>query len=89
MGPAFLQPTMCSGFVCFEWLSVFVWVSVSAGRSFGARACMFLFPNYNINFELLHTRGSVHGLVYKHCISVYRAFSVLNLLCLVFIYTFV
>ena len=73
--PAFWQPTLFIGFVCFEWLLGFC-VSWSVGRSFGVRACMF-FPTTTSTLSCLKPRGLFinTGLVYKHCVSVYRAFS--------------
>ena len=87
MGPAFLKPTMFSGFVCFAWCCVGFFVSWSLVRCMSVHVVFV--SNYSIKSELLHTTGSV----YKHrvCVSVYRAFSVLGLLdlfivtCLVFL----
>ena len=82
MGPACWQPTIFSGFVCS-------WVSVSVGRSSGARACMFLFPTTTSTLNCFKPRGLFinTGFVYKHGVSVNRAFSVLSLLdLLVFFY---
>ena len=44
--------------------------------------------NYNISSGLFQTRRFVykHGLVYKHCVSVYCAFSVLSLLDLLVVF---
>ena len=69
------------------------WVSVSVGRSFGAHACMFLFPTTTSALNCFKPGGlfTNTGFVYKHCVSVYRAFSVfefvgfaLCLLCLLY-----
>ena len=52
-------------------------------------ACVHVFvSNYNISSELFQTRRLFinTGLVYKHCASVYRAFSVLRLLDLLFVF---
>ena len=67
VGPAFWQPTMFSGFVCFERLCV---GSVSVGRSFGAHACMFLFPTTTSALTCFKPGGLFinTGFVYKHAL---------------------
>ena len=64
------------------------WVSVSVGRSFGAHACMFLFPTTTSALDCFKPGGLFinTGFVYKHCVSVYRAFSVLGLLDLLVVF---
>ena len=64
------------------------WVSVSVGRSFGAHACMFLFPTTTSALNCFKPGGLFinTGFVYKHCVSVYRAFSVLSLLDLLVVF---
>ena len=45
--------------------------------------------NYNISSELFFKPGGLFintGFVYKHCVSVYRAFSVLSLLDLLVVF---
>ena len=57
---------------------------MSVGRSFGAHACMFLtsaLDCFKSGGLFINT-----GFVYKHCISVYRAFSVLGLLDLLVVF---
>ena len=64
---------------------------MSLGRSFGARAFMFLFPSATSTLSCFKPGGLfIHtGFVYKHCVSVYRAFKVLSLLDLiVFFYVY-
>ena len=53
------------------------WVFVSIGRSFGARAFMFVFPSTASTLSCFKPgRLFIHtGFVYKHCVSVYRAFN--------------
>ena len=66
------------------------WVSVSVGRSFGAHACMFLFPTTTSALDCFKPGGLFinTGFVYKHCVSVYRAFGFVGftrcLLCLLY-----
>ena len=89
MGPAFWQPTIS---VVLYVSNGCAWVSVSVGRSFGAHACMFLFPTTTSALNCVKPGGLFINtrLVYKHCVSVYRAFSVLSLLdLLVVFYVFV
>ena len=64
------------------------WVSVSVGRSFGAHACMVLFPTTKSALDCFKPGGLFinTGFVYKHCVSVYRAFSVLSLLDLLVVF---
>ena len=64
------------------------WVSVSVGRSFGAHACMFLFPTTTSALDCFKPGGLFinTGFVYKHCVSLYRAFSVLSLLDLLVVF---
>ena len=64
------------------------WVSVSVGRSFGAHACMFLFPTTTSALDCFKPGGLFINteFVYKHCVSVYRAFSVLSLLDLLVVF---
>ena len=64
------------------------WVSVSVGRSFGAHACMFLFPTTTSALHCFKPGGLFinTGFVYKHCVSAYRAFSVLRLLDLLVVF---
>ena len=77
MGPAFWQP---SGVLHVS--KGCAWVSVSIGRSFGVHAYMFLFPTTTSALDCFKPGGLFinTGFVYKHCVSVYRAFSVLGLL---------
>ena len=85
MGPAFWQPTIFSGFVCFEGLCVGFRVSWSLVWC----ACVHVFVSkYNISSGLFQTRRLFinTGFVYKHCVSVYRAFSVLGLLDLLVVF---
>ena len=64
------------------------WLSVSVGRSFGAHACMFLFPTTTSALDCFKPGGLFinTGFVYKHCVSVCRAFSVLSLLDLLVVF---
>ena len=61
---------------------------MSVGRSFGAHACMFLFPTTTSALDCFKPGGLFinTGFVYKHCVSVYRAFSVLGLLDLLVVF---
>ena len=84
-GPAFWQPTIFSGFVCFERLCVGFCVSWTLVWC----ACMHVFvSSYNISFNCFKPGGlfTNTGFVYKHCVSVYRAFSVLSLLDLLVVF---
>ena len=79
MGPAFWQPTIFSGVVCFEWLCVGFCVSWSLVWC----ACVHaLFPTTTSTLTCFKPRGLFinTGFVYKHGVSVNRAFSVLSLL---------
>ena len=64
------------------------WVSVSVGRSFGAHVCMILFPTTKSALDCFKPGGLFinTGFVYKHFVSVYRAFSVLSLLDLLVVF---
>ena len=61
---------------------------MSVGRSFGAHACMFLFPTTTSALDCFKPGGLFinTGFVYKHCVSVYRAFIVLGLLDLLVVF---
>ena len=61
---------------------------MSVGRSFGAHACMFLFPTTTSALDCFKPGGLFinTGFVNKHCVSVYRAFSVLGLLDLLVVF---
>ena len=85
MGPAFWQPTIFSGLYVSKGCA---WVSVSVGRSFGVHAYMFLFPTTTSALDCFKPGGLFinTGFVYKHCVSVYRAFSVLGLLDLLVVF---
>ena len=59
-----------------------------SGRSFGVHACMFLFPTTTSALDCFKPGGLFINteFVYKHCVSVYRAFSVLSLLDLLVVF---
>ena len=79
MGPAFWQPTIFSDSVCFERLCVGFCVSWSLVWC----ACVHvLFPTTTSALNCIKPGGLFINtrFVYRHCISVYRAFSVFSLL---------
>ena len=61
---------------------------MSVGRSFGAHACVVLFPTTTSALNCFKPGGLFinTGFVYKHCVSAYRAFSVLSLLDLLVVF---
>ena len=65
VGPAFWQPTIFSVLYVSKGCA---WVSVSVGRSFGAHACMFLFPTTTSALDCFKPGGLFinTGFVHKH-----------------------